>query len=174
MILPRLIGSVSRPKRGNAASAVSASLLLNPLFRILNLRFRNWQELDRMAQLYVDAFRAMSEEQRDALHYLEANMGVHLVLPEVIQAQNRWNAVRHRPVLRLIPDLQFGSRSEQHKAIRIGLVFLAAFAVTIVNSLWAATLFLLALLAGIAAIWARDLVVMSRLKKSSVTPITIT
>jgi hypothetical protein len=112
MIHRRLIGSMSKPKTGNAASAVSAILLLNPLLRILNLRCRNWQELDRMTRLYVDA-------------------------------------LRHRSVLRLIPDLRFGLRSERHKAIRTGLVFLAAFAVTIVNSLWAATLFLLALLAGI-------------------------
>ena len=127
-----------------------------------------------MTQRYVNAFRAMSEEQREALHYLEANTRVHLVRPEVIEAQNRWNSVRHRSVLRFIPDLRFGLRSERHKAIHIGLVFLAAIALAIVNSLWAVTLFLLALLAGIAAIWARDLIVMRRLKQSSVTPITVT
>ena len=169
MIQLRPIGSVSKPKRGNEASAVSASLLLNPLFRILNLPCRNWQELDWMTQLYVDAFRAMSVEQRDALHYLEANTWVHLARPEVIKAQNRWNSVRHRSVLRFIPDLRFGLRSEWHRAICIGLVFLAALALAIVYSLWAATLFLLALLYGIAAIWACDLIVMRRLKKCSVT-----
>lgn len=171
MIQPSLNDSGSKP---TASSAVSASLLLHPLFRILKLRCRNWLELDRMTQLYVDAFRAMSVEQRDALHYLETNMAVHLVRPEAIEAQKRWNAVRHRSVLRLIPDLRFGLRSERHKAICIGPVFLAALAVTIVNSWRAATLFLLVLLAGISAIWTRDLIVMRRLKKSSVTPMTIT
>src|SRR6516164_2265491 len=67
MIQLRRIGLVSKPTRGKAASVVSASLSLKPLFRILNLPCRNWQELDRMTQLYVDAFRAMSVEQRDAL-----------------------------------------------------------------------------------------------------------
>src|SRR5215469_5559523 len=172
MIQLRRIGLVSEPKRGNAASVVSASLLLKPLFRILNLPCRNWQELDRVTQLYVNAFRAMSVEQRDALHYLEANRGGHLVRPEVMVAQNRWNFVRHRSVLRLIPDLRFGLRSEWHRAICIGLVFLAALALAIVYSLWAATLFLLALLYGIAAIWACDLIIMRRLKKRSVTLIT--
>jgi len=171
MIQLRPIGSVSKPKRGNEASAVSASLLLNPLFRILNLPCRNWQDLDWMTQLYVDAFRAMSVEQRDALHYLEANTWVHLVRPEVIEAHNRWNSVRHRSVLRFIPDLRFGL-TEWHRAICIGWVFVAALALAIVYSLWAATLFLLALLYGIAAIWACDHIVMRRLKKSSFTLIT--
>ena len=133
---------------------------------------RNWQELDWMTQLYVNAFRAMSVEQREALHYLEANMGGHVVRPEVIEAQNQWNVVRHRTALRLIPDLRFGLRSERHKAIRAGLVFLVAFVVAIMNSLWATTLFLLALPAGIAAIWACDSIVMRRLKKCSMTLIT--
>jgi hypothetical protein len=164
MIHPGLIGSVSKPKRDNADSTVSASLLLKPLFRILNLPCRNGQELDWMTQRYVNAFRAMSVEQREALHYVEANMGVHLVRPEVIEAQNRWNVVRYRTALRLIPDLRFGLRSERHKAIRAGLVFLVAVVVTIMNSLWATTLFLLALLAGIAAIWVCDSIVMRRLE----------
>ena len=167
MIHPGLIGSMPEPKRDNVASTVSASLLLKPLLLILNMRCRNWQELDWMTHLYVDAFRAMSVEQREALHYLEANMAVHLVRPEVIEAQNRWNVVRHRTALRRIPDLRFGLRSERYKAIRGGLVFLVALVIAIVNSLWATTSLLLALLAGIAAIWARDLIVMRRLEKSS-------
>src|SRR5215469_2691109 len=170
MIQLRRIGLVSKPKRGNEASTVSASLSLKPLFRILNLPCRNWQELDWMTQLYVDAFRAISVEQRDALRTIwKRTPGFILVRPEVIEAQNRWNSVRHRSVLRFIPDLRFGLRSEWHRAICIGLVFLAALALAIVYSLWAATLFLLALLYGIAAIWACDLIVMRRLKKCSVT-----
>ena len=173
MIQLRRIGLVSKPTSGNEASAVSASLSLKPLFRILNLPCRNWQELDWMTQLYVGAFRAMSVEQRDALRTIwKRTPGFILVRPEVIEAQNRWNFVRHRSVLRFIPDLRFGLRSEWHRAICIGLVFLAALALAIVYSLWAATLFLLGLLYGIAAIWACGLIVMRRLKKRSVTVIT--
>jgi hypothetical protein len=138
-----------------------ALLMLRPLLRILD------EERDPApedAQKYIDAHRALSPEQRDALQYCENIAGIHLPRPEVLEGELRWNGMRLGTILRLVPDSRFGSGPQRFVAVFVGLSLVAGLALAIANGSWVASLVCFVLLGVAVATWARDFLSVRRSK----------
>ncbi len=131
-----------------------AMLMLRPLFRILD---RNRDPAPEDAQKYINAYRALSPEQLDALHYYENTAGIYLPRPDVFEVELRWNDVRLGTILRLVPDLRFGSWSERLKAVLIGLSLVVGLALAIESRSSVGAVVCFVLLAVACATWTRDL-----------------
>jgi hypothetical protein len=133
-----------------------AMLMLRPLFRA-----------SEDAQKYIDAYRALSPEQLDALQYCESIGRIHLPRPEILEAELRWNNIRRGSVLRLIPDPELARTwYERFIAILPGLVLGVGLASAIENKAWATALVLLVLFLVVAATWTRDFVGFMRKSKN--------
>jgi hypothetical protein len=157
----RELGESESDHWAQAMKAHDEMLMLRPLLRLLD---RDATPDD--AQKYIDAYRALSPEQRDALCNTENIAGIHPPRPEAVEAEIRWNSVRLGSILRLVPDLRFGSWFERLKAVLIGLLLVAGLSLAVGSRSWVAALVCFVLLAVAVATWTRDMLYVVRCRKA--------